>query len=115
MPAGLFYVYVRGARSLACKTDRRILTAPLCCTQPGTLPVLICNSAGLPASWPSLAASGETIYPGFNTSGTDFGNPSTSPLQPTVLTLSLGTEQPANPMPPIVEATSPPYGSTFWA
>jgi len=65
-------------------------------------------------------ASGETTYPGFNTWGTDFGIPSTSPLQPTVLTLSLGTEQPANPMPPIVAAngtspaTSPPYGSTFW-
>jgi len=59
-------------------------------------------------------ASGETTYPGFNTWGTDFGNPGTSPLQPTVLTLSLGTEQPANPMPPIVSGTSPPYGSTFW-
>lgn len=65
-------------------------------------------------------ASGETTYPGFNTWGTDFGIPNTSPLQPTVLTLSLGTEQPANPMPPIVgatstsSATSPPYGSTFW-
>ena len=34
-------------------------------------------------------ASGETTYPGFNTWGTDFGNPSASPLQPTVLTLSL--------------------------
>ena len=59
-------------------------------------------------------ASGETTYPGFITWGTDFGNPGTSPLQPTVLTLSLGTEQPANPMPPIVGSTSPPYGSTFW-
>lgn len=59
-------------------------------------------------------ASGETTYPGFNTWGTDFGNPGNSPLQPTVLTLSLGTEQPTNPMPPIVAGTSPPYGSTFW-
>ena len=71
-------------------------------------------------------ASGETGYPGFNVWGTDFGNPGTSPLQPTVLTLSLGTEQPANPRPPVVAAvpatataaaqpaTSPPYGSTFW-
>jgi len=65
-------------------------------------------------------ASGETSYPGFNTWGTDFGNPSASPLQPTVLTLALGTEQPANPMPPVkpatatTPATSPPYGSTFW-
>ncbi len=59
-------------------------------------------------------ASGETTYPGFNTWGTDFGNPGTSPLQPTVLTLSLGTEQPADPMPPVTATTSPPYGSTFW-
>lgn len=59
-------------------------------------------------------ASGETTYPGFNTWGTDFGVPGTSPLQPTVLTLSLGTEQPANPMPPVTATTSPPYGSTFW-
>ncbi|WP_225984919.1 tannase/feruloyl esterase family alpha/beta hydrolase [Noviherbaspirillum aerium] len=59
-------------------------------------------------------ASGETTYPGFNTWGTDFGIPGTSPLQPTVLTLSLGTDQPANPMPPVTATTSPPYGSTFW-
>ncbi|MDB5886705.1 MAG: tannase and feruloyl esterase [Polaromonas sp.] len=59
-------------------------------------------------------ASGETTYPGFNTWGTDFGMPGTSPLQPTVLTLSLGTEQPANPMPLITATSSPPYLSTFW-
>ncbi len=59
-------------------------------------------------------ASGETSYPGFNTWGTDFGMPGTNPLQPTVLTLSLGTEQPANPMPPVAGASTPPYGSTFW-
>ena len=59
-------------------------------------------------------ASGETSYPGFNTWGTDFGMPGTSPLQPTVLTLSLGTEQPANPMPPVAGASTPPYFSTFW-
>ena len=59
-------------------------------------------------------ASGETTYPGFNAWGTDFGNPSTSPLQPTVLTLAMGTEQPANPMPAVTAATMPPYGSTFW-
>ena len=65
-------------------------------------------------------ASGESSYPGFNTWGTDFGNPGTSLLQPTVLTLSLGTEQPAHPMPPVVAAAgatlaaSPPYGATFW-
>ena len=59
-------------------------------------------------------ASGERNYPGFNTWGTDFGNPGTDPLQPTVLTLSLGTEQPANPMPAVTTASMPPYGSTFW-
>ncbi len=58
-------------------------------------------------------ASGETGHPGFNVWGTDFGIPGTHPLQPTVLTLALGTEQPAYPMPP-VGATTPPYGSTFW-
>ncbi len=62
---------------------------------------------------PYALASGETTYPGFVTWGTDWGIPSSSPLQPTVLTLSLGTEQPANPMPPVA-ATTPPYGSTFW-
>ncbi|MES2980081.1 MAG: tannase/feruloyl esterase family alpha/beta hydrolase [Pseudomonadota bacterium] len=59
-------------------------------------------------------ASGERTYPGFNTWGTDFGNPGTGALQPTVLTLALGTEQPANPMPPVTAAAMPPFGSTFW-
>ena len=59
-------------------------------------------------------ASGERSYPGYSTWGTDFGMPGTSALQPTVLTLSLGTLQPANPMPPVTAASSPPYGSTFW-
>ena len=59
-------------------------------------------------------ASGERGYPGFNTWGTDFGNTGADPLQPTVVTLSLGTEQPANPMPPVTAAAMPPYGSTFW-
>lgn len=59
-------------------------------------------------------ASGERNYPGFNTWGTDFGNPGNDPLQPTVLTLSMGTEQPANPMPAVTAASMPPYGSTFW-
>lgn len=59
-------------------------------------------------------ATGDSQYPGFNTWGTDFGNPSTNPTQATVLTLSLGTDQPANPMPPVTATSSPPYGSTFW-
>jgi feruloyl esterase len=59
-------------------------------------------------------ASGERNYPGFNTWGTDFGNPGADPLQPTVLTLSMGTEQPANPMPAVTATSMPPYFSTFW-
>lgn len=59
-------------------------------------------------------ANGETTYPGFNVWGTDFGNPGTHPLQPTTLTLSLGTEQPASPMPLAGATTMAPYGSTFW-
>lgn len=54
-------------------------------------------------------ASGETQYPGFNVWGTDLGVVNPSPLQPTVIALSLGTSQPASPMP-----TTAPYGSTFW-
>jgi hypothetical protein len=54
-------------------------------------------------------ASGETGYPGFNVWGTDLGITNASPLQATVLTLSLGTAQPASPMP-----AAAPYGSTFW-
>lgn len=72
------------------------------------------NTFNTPLVLPYTLASGETTYPGFNTWGTDFGNPGSSPLQPTVLTLSLGTEQPANPMPAVTATTMPPYGSTFW-
>ena len=72
------------------------------------------NVTNTPLTLNYALATGETTYPGFNTWGTDFGNPGTSPLQPTVLTLSLGTEQPANPMPPVTATSSPPYGSTFW-
>ena len=59
-------------------------------------------------------ASGETSYPGFTTWGTDFGNPGDGPLRPTTLTLSLGTEQPTFPFPPVTGDSMPPYGSTFW-
>src|SRR5690606_36198622 len=67
-----------------------------------------------PTVLPYSLASGENGHPGFTTWGTDFGIPNPSPLQPTVLTLSLGTLQPANPMPPVALPDSPPYGSTFW-
>ena len=59
-------------------------------------------------------ASGENGYPGFTVWGTDLGVPHPSPLQPTVITLALGTLQPANPMPPVKLPDSPPYGSTFY-
>jgi hypothetical protein len=59
-------------------------------------------------------ASGESGYPGFTVWGTDFGAPSASPLQPTVVTLALGTLAPASPMPPVKLPDSPPYGSTFY-
>ena len=72
------------------------------------------NTMNTPLNLNYALASGERSYPGFNTWGTDFGMPSTSALQPTVLTLSLGTLQPANPMPPVAAGSSPPYGSTFW-
>jgi hypothetical protein len=72
------------------------------------------NVTNTPLQLNYALASGETNYPGFNTWGTDFGIPGTSPLQPTVLTLALGTEQPANSMPAVTATTSPPYGSTFW-
>jgi feruloyl esterase len=66
-------------------------------------------------------ASGETSYPGFNAWGSDFGrtlpNDATAgqkAFQPTIITLALGTDQPAFPMPGVTSTTSPPYGSTFW-
>jgi feruloyl esterase len=62
-----------------------------------------------PITFSYALASGETSYPGFNVWGTDFGIPNASALQPTVTALSLGTSQPANPMP-----VTAPYGSTFW-
>ena len=67
-----------------------------------------------PTVLPYALASGENGHPGFTTWGTDFGIPNPSPLQATVLTLSFGTLQPANPMPPVALPDSPPYGSTFW-
>jgi Tannase and feruloyl esterase len=44
-------------------------------------------------------ASGETGYPGYNVWGSDLGRASSSPLQPTVTFLNLGTVAPADPMP----------------
>ncbi|MFN9775129.1 MAG: tannase/feruloyl esterase family alpha/beta hydrolase [Burkholderiales bacterium] len=67
-----------------------------------------------PLELPYALASGERGYPGFTVWGTDLGVPNPHPLQPTVVTLSLGTLAPAQPMPPVKLPDSPPYGSTFW-
>lgn len=72
------------------------------------------NVLNTPLSLNYELASGETGYPGFTTWGTDFGNPGDGPLRPTTLTLSLGTEQPVFPFPPVTADSMPPYGSTFW-
>lgn len=67
------------------------------------------NVINTPIVFNYTLASGETQYPGFNTWGTDFGITSASPFQPVVSFLSLGSAQPANPMP-----NAAPYGSVFW-
>jgi len=67
------------------------------------------NVINTPITFGYPLASGETQYPGFNTWGTDFGIPNASPLQTTVTFLSMGTLQPASPMP-----VGAPYGSIFW-
>ncbi len=53
--------------------------------------------------------SGETGYPGFNLWGSDLGMDGTQPAQPTVVTLALGSEQPASPMP-----AKAPFPAIFW-
>jgi feruloyl esterase len=74
-----------------------------------------------PTVLPYRLASGENGYPGYTAWGTDLGIPATgmtpaqAAIQPTVLTLTLGAQQPANPMPTAANpANAPPYGSTFW-
>ena len=67
------------------------------------------NVFNTPITFAYPLASGETQYPGFNTWGTDLGNPGSSAVQPTVTFLAFSTGQPANPMP-----TTAPYGSIFW-
>lgn len=62
-----------------------------------------------PITFGYTLASGETQYPGFNVYGADLGTVNASALQPTVVTLALGTSQPASPMP-----TTAPYLSVFW-
>lgn len=68
-----------------------------------------------PLTLPYRLASGERGYPGFTTWGTDFGIPSTHPLQPIVNDLAWGTKQPSHPMPPVNAVfDNPPYAATFW-
>jgi feruloyl esterase len=66
-----------------------------------------------PLVLPYALASGETSYPGFNTWGTNWGTGGDA-MQAAILTLGLGTVQPANPMPGVSAQASPPYHSTFW-
>ncbi|BEP65411.1 tannase/feruloyl esterase family alpha/beta hydrolase (plasmid) [Variovorax sp. V213] len=67
------------------------------------------NVINTPITFNYTLASGETQYPGFNTWGTDFGDPNGGPLEAVVSFLSLGSAQPASPMP-----NAAPYGSVFW-
>ena len=57
-----------------------------------------------PAHFAFPVARGNKEYPGYNVWGADLGIASTSPVQPTVVFLNLGSAQPANPMP-----TTAPY------
>ena len=57
----------------------------------------------------SPLGSGETQYPGFNVWGSDLGETSSSPLQPTVNLLAMNTTAPASPAP-----TTVPYWAMFW-
>ena len=56
-----------------------------------------------PAHFAFVLAHGHTGYPGYNVWGADLGITSTSPVEPTIVFLNLGSGQPANPMP----ATAP--------
>ena len=57
-----------------------------------------------PAHFGFPLARGNKGYPGYNVWGADLGITSSSPVQPTVVFLNLGSAQPANPMP-----TTAPY------
>jgi len=57
-----------------------------------------------PARFAFPLARGNKEYPGYNVWGADLGITSSSPVQPTVVFLNLGSAQPANPMP-----TTAPY------
>ncbi|MEO7707294.1 MAG: tannase/feruloyl esterase family alpha/beta hydrolase [Caldimonas sp.] len=52
-----------------------------------------------PARFAFPLARGNKEYPGYNVWGADLGITSTSPVQPTIVFLNLGSAQPANPMP----------------
>jgi len=52
-----------------------------------------------PARFAFPLARGNKEYPGYNVWGADLGITSSSPVEPTVVFLNLGSAQPANPMP----------------
>jgi feruloyl esterase len=52
-----------------------------------------------PATFGFVLARGHKGHPGFNVWGADLGMTSTSPVEPTVIFLNLGSTPPANPMP----------------
>lgn len=62
-----------------------------------------------PITFASPLGSGETQYPGFNIWGSELGEESDSPLQPTVNLLALNITAPASPAP-----LTAPYWSVFW-
>ncbi|WP_321922087.1 tannase/feruloyl esterase family alpha/beta hydrolase [Paraburkholderia guartelaensis] len=56
------------------------------------------NTMNTPLVFAYPLESGETQYPGYNVYGADLGVGSSSPLEPTVTTLALGTTQPSYPL-----------------
>ncbi len=62
-----------------------------------------------PITFATPLGSGEKQYPGFNVWGTELGQTSASPLQPTVNLLAMNTTAPASPAP-----LTAPYWAVFW-
>ena len=62
-----------------------------------------------PIRFTAPLGSGETQYPGFNVWGSELGESSNSPLQPTVNLLAMNTTPPASPAP-----LTAPYWAVFW-
>ncbi|THJ34503.1 tannase/feruloyl esterase family alpha/beta hydrolase [Lampropedia aestuarii] len=62
-----------------------------------------------PIRFSTPLGSGETQYPGFNIWGSELGEESSSPLQPTINLLAMNTTPPASPAP-----LTAPYWAVFW-